>query len=74
MDIRIGLTNVARELSLETAQSKEDVETLVSAAIKDDASVLKLTDVKGKVYLIPSRTIAFVEFGVEEARRVGFVN
>lgn len=74
MDIRIGLTNVARELSLETDQSKEDIEALVNDALQSDTASLKLTDTKGRVYLVPSRNIAFVEFGVEEARRVGFVS
>ena len=74
MDIRIGLTNVARELYLETDQSKEDIETLVHEALKSESASLKLTDTKGRSYLVPSRNIAFVEYGIEEARRIGFVS
>ena len=37
------------------------------------APVLRLRDEKGKIYIVPTATIAFVEVGSEESRRVGFV-
>lgn len=72
MDIRIGIQHSARELSFETSQSADEIEAAVSAALTQQ-SVLRLTDSKGSVYLVPAATLAYVEVGTEEARRVGFV-
>lgn len=73
MDIRIGIRESSRELSFESAQSASEVETQVSAALEASAKVLKLTDSKGKLYLVPTASVAYVEIGVEESRRVGFI-
>jgi len=73
MDIRIGIRESSRELSFESAQSASEVEAQVSAALEASAPVLKLTDSKGKLYLVPTASIAYVEIGVEESRRVGFI-
>ncbi|MEY4437335.1 MAG: hypothetical protein RLY13_547 [Actinomycetota bacterium] len=73
MDIRIGIRESSRELSFESAQSASEVEAQVSAALEASATVLKLTDSKGKLYLVPTASIAYVEIGVEESRRVGFI-
>ena len=73
MEIRIGMVNTPRELSLETSASAAEIEALVSSALAGNTALLKLTDDKGKVYLVPSATIAFVEVGSDQSRRVGFV-
>lgn len=72
MEIRIGIVNAARELSFESNQSVAEIEKAVSTALAG-ATHLSLSDDKGKQYLVPSASIAFVEIGEEEARRVGFV-
>lgn len=73
MEIRIGMVNTARELSLESSASTAEIETLVADAVTGKSPYLKLSDDKGKVYLVPSVTIAFVEVGSDQSRRVGFV-
>lgn len=73
MEIRIGMVNTARELSLESSASTAEIETLVADAVTGKSAYLKLSDDKGKVYLVPSATIAFVEVGNDQSRRVGFV-
>jgi len=35
--------------------------------------VLELSDEKGSIILIPTSSIAYVEIGAEETRRVGFL-
>jgi hypothetical protein len=45
----------------------------VAAALESDAKFLKLSDDKGKLYLVPTASLAYVEVGSEESRRVGFV-
>jgi hypothetical protein len=73
VDIRIGILNAPRELSFETSHSADEIAEQVSAALTSGTGFLRLTDDKGKVYLIPTSGIAYVEIGTEESRRIGFV-
>ncbi|MBU6265679.1 MAG: DUF3107 family protein [Actinomycetales bacterium] len=73
MEIRIGMINTSREIGLETSQTLAEVETLVANSLNGTSSVLKLSDDKGKVYLVASANIAFVELGSDQNRRIGFV-
>ena len=73
MDIRIGIANTARELSFESTQTAAEVEKAVASALSSDAKFLSLTDDKGKVYIVPTANLAYVEVGGGESRRVGFV-
>lgn len=73
MDLRIGIQNSPRELSFETSQTAAEVEQAVSAALAGQSPVLRLTDSKGTVYVVPAAALAYVEIGTEEARRIGFV-
>lgn len=73
MDIRIGIANSPREISFESSQSPADIEKAVADALAGTSAHLSLTDVKGTVYLVPAAALTYVEVGVEEARRVGFV-
>ena len=73
MEVRIGITNVGREISLESSQTAAEVERVLDAAITANAPFVTLADDKGKRFLIPTAGIAYVELGAEESRRVGFV-
>ncbi|MEG0363003.1 MAG: DUF3107 domain-containing protein [Aurantimicrobium sp.] len=73
MEIRIGMINTSREIGLETSQTLAEVETLVANSLSGTSAVLKLSDDKGKVYLVASANIAFVELGSDQNRRIGFV-
>jgi len=73
VDIRIGIANTARELSFESAQTTAEVEKVVETALSSDAKFLSLTDDKGKVYVVPTAALGYVEIGGGESRRVGFV-
>jgi hypothetical protein len=74
VDIRIGIANSPREINFESAQSSADVEKIVADALDSDAKFVKLADDKGKVYIVPSASLAYIEMGSEESRRVGFVS
>ena len=73
MDIRIGVQNTAREVTLESNDSPADVNAKVAAAIKD-GSLLTLTDDKGRTVMVPGDKIAYVEVGVPTSGKVGFAN
>jgi len=73
VEVRIGITNVGREISLESSQTAAEVERVLDEAITANAPFVTLADDKGKRFLIPTAGIAYVELGAEESRRVGFV-
>ena len=73
MDIRIGIINSPRELSFESDQSAADIEKAVATALDSDAKFLRLVDDKGRVFLVPAQSLAYIEVGSEQSRRVGFV-
>jgi hypothetical protein len=73
VEIRIGIVNAPRELSFESAQSAEELTEQIQAGISSGTGILKLTDDKGRVYIVPTAGIAYVEVGTEESRRIGFV-
>jgi hypothetical protein len=73
VDIRIGIANSPRELSFESSQSAAEVEKVVSAALDSDAKFIKLSDDKGKLYIVPTASFSYLEVGTETRSRVGFV-
>ena len=72
MEVKIGVQNASRELVLEYAQSADDVEKAVSAALADDGGVLTLTDTRGRTVLVPVAKLAYVEIGSSTTGTVGF--
>lgn len=73
MDIRIGIANSPREISFESSQTSAEVEKVVATALDSDAKFIKLADDKGKVYIVPTVSLSYIEVGSEESRRIGFV-
>ncbi len=73
VDIRIGIVNSPRELNFESSQTAAEIEKVVADALASDAKFIKLADDKGKVYIVPTVSFAYLEVGSEESRRVGFV-
>lgn len=73
LDVRIGVTDIARELVVSSSATPDAIEKLVEAAFKDPKSTLSLVDEKGKRVLIPASKIAYVEIAPADSRRVGFM-
>lgn len=74
MDIRIGITNTPREINFESSQTAGEIETIVATALDTGSTYLSLKDDKGKLFLIPTASVAYVEIGSDSSRRVGFVS
>jgi hypothetical protein len=72
VEVRIGVQHATRELVIESAESTDAILAAVTAAVTGDASVLTLTDERGRQVLVPSDKLAYVEVGEPESRRVGF--
>lgn len=71
MEVKIGIRDIARDIVLESAQSPANVAAAVEQAVSA-GSLLKLTDEKGRLIVVPGSLIGYVEIGAEESRRVGF--
>jgi hypothetical protein len=76
MEVKIGIQSVPRELVVDTDATAEEVERDLTAALSaaDGRAVFALATQKGGRVLVPADKIAFVEFGTEQGRRVGFGN
>lgn len=72
MEVKIGVQNSPRELSLESSQSPEEIQKAVDEALRADLGVLSLVDEKGRRVLVPADKLAYVEIAEPETRRVGF--
>jgi hypothetical protein len=71
VEVKIGVQFSAREIVLESSQSADDIERLVTAAL-DAGGLLSLTDEKGRRVLVPVEKLGYVEIGESLERRVGF--
>jgi Protein of unknown function (DUF3107) len=71
VEVKIGVRNVAREITLESAQTADQVVAAVDEAITA-GTTLKLTDEKGRLVVVPAGVLGYVEIGAPEGRKVGF--
>ena len=70
-EIRIAISDQAREITIEVSLDREEVLALIKKSISG-SEPLVLSDVRGRNYLIPSAKISSVEIGDSAERRVGF--
>ena len=71
MEVKIGVLNSAKEIVLEISRKASEIEKDVADALAS-GGMLSLTDEKGRVVLIPSEKLAYLEIGEPTERRVGF--
>jgi Protein of unknown function (DUF3107) len=71
MEVKIGVQNAARELTIDVDETAEALEKLVADAVSGDG-VLNLKDVKGRRLIVPVAKLAYVELGHSTAGQVGF--
>ena len=71
MEVKIGVRHAPRELTVDTADSAEDVQAALDKALAGDTT-FALTDSRGRRVLVPARNIAYLEIGTGVAGQVGF--
>ncbi len=71
MEIKIGVQDMVRELTVETTATAADVEKDLKKALAD-GGLLALIDEKGRKVLVPAAKVAYLELGQERPRPVGF--
>jgi hypothetical protein len=75
VDVRIGVTQAPRELTIELDDDadRNDLKGRIEAALAGATEVLWLTDKRGKDVGVPSAKLAYVELGSADGdRRIGF--
>ena len=73
MDIRIGIVNAPREVTVELDDGStiDDIKSQIDAAV-GSSGLVWLTDKKGRQTGFPAEKIAYVEIGDSEDQRIGF--
>jgi hypothetical protein len=71
MEVKIGVQNVSRELTIDTTLDADGVEKAVSSAL-EDGGVLSLTDAKGRRLVVPGEKLAYVDISTSVSGQVGF--
>lgn len=71
MDIKLGIADVAREITLDTDMTSEDIADALQAALAV-GGVLEITDKNGRTVLVPAARVGYVELGSSTVRPVGF--
>ncbi len=71
MEIKIGVVETPREISVDSDESTEAITKAIQSALKD-GTLLSLTDTRGRTFLVPAQKIAYVEIGQAASRKVGF--
>ncbi|MFT4008458.1 MAG: DUF3107 domain-containing protein [Nocardioidaceae bacterium] len=71
MEVKIGVQYAAREIVIDSALDNTEVQKLVESAVAD-GGVLSLTDSKGKLVMVPTDKLTYVEIGSPTQGQVGF--
>ena len=72
-EIRIAVSDVAREITIESALAQAEILDRVNKALSANAAVV-FDDVRGRQFLIPAQKIGVIEIGDVTERKVGFTN
>jgi Protein of unknown function (DUF3107) len=72
MEVRIGVKGAPRELSIDSAQSAEEIQKALDAALGGGATTFTLSDDKGRRVIVPADKLAYIEIAESDTRRVGF--
>jgi hypothetical protein len=71
MEVKIGVINASRELTVDTELGAAEVEEQVRSALSA-GGVLSLADAKGRRIVVPAEKLAYVEISTGSAGQVGF--
>lgn len=71
MEVKIGIADVPREVTVRTETTADDVVQALSTAV-EGGGLFELTDAKGRRVVVPASRIAYVDLGAADERPVGF--
>lgn len=70
MEVRIGVQNASRELSIDATLDADEITAAVQKAL--DGGTLSLEDSKGRRLVVPGDKLAYVDISTSTAGQVGF--
>lgn len=71
MEVKIGVQHAPRELTVDSAQTADDVERIVAEALESGGPIV-LVDTKGRRTIVPGDRLAYLEIGSPSVGTVGF--
>lgn len=71
MEVKVGIQHINREIAVDTDETAAQIIEAYHRAVESDG-LLTLTDSKGGSTLVRATTIAYLDLGKEQTRRVGF--
>ena len=71
MEVKIGVQNASRELTIDSTLDADGVEAAVTKAL-EKGEVLALTDAKGRRVVVPGDKLAYVDISTSTTGTVGF--
>jgi hypothetical protein len=71
MEVKIGVQNASRELTIDTSLDADGVQQAVAEALKD-GGILALSDAKGRRVVVPGDKLAYVDISTSVSGQVGF--
>lgn len=71
VEVRVGITDSPRELTIELSNTADEIEAIVARALQE-GSHIALTDEKGRRIIVPAAKVGFVEVSARSERKVGF--
>jgi hypothetical protein len=71
VEVRIGITDSPRELTIELSHTADDIEATVARALHE-GSHISFTDERGRRLIVPAAKVGFVEVSARSERKVGF--
>ncbi len=74
MEVKIGVADTGRELTLSSGSTPDEIEAAIATSLKDPDGTLVLVDDRGRRLIVPSARVAYVEIAAADVRRVGFAS
>jgi hypothetical protein len=71
MEVKIGVVNATRELTIDPSLDAAEIEELVRSAV-ESGGLLSLSDSKGRRVVVPVEKLAYVELAAGTVGPVGF--
>lgn len=72
MEVKIGITDAPREVTVNVTDSADDLIAALKSAAQDDNGLFEVTDGKGRRVVVPAARVAYLDLGAPDARPVGF--
>ena len=71
MEVRIGISDVAREVTLRTKMSSDELVEQLKTAVAEN-TLFELIDEQGRRVVVPASKVAYLDLGSSDVRAVGF--